>query len=480
MRQLGGIDAAFLNLERRNSTGHIGTICLLTPDPEGPVVDLEAITDLVSSRLHLVPIMRQRLAEVPLGLDHPYLVDDPHFDIEYHVREISLPSPGSTSQLCEQVARLHARPLDRTRPLWEIYLVQGLADGQLALYTKMHHASIDGASGAEVLGLLVDLAPGPPGKATEIEPYQPRREPRPSELFRRSLTSLAGRPSQGVRIARTALTLLPGLGAAVGPALRPAIGAVVGQLPKVTPPPRSGRRLLPPKTPFNAPITPHRRVALRTVDLADVRAVKTAHATSINDVFMAMAAGALRQWLREHEALPDQPLVSMVPVSLRDPGSDAAGNALSALFTALPTHLEEPRQRLEATREITTAAKEQQAAIPAGLVEDVTDFAPPALVARTARLAFALGLPNRVMPFNLVLSNVPGPQIQAYLCGSRLEAVYPIGLLLDGQGLNITVMSYRGGMHIGLTACRELIPDLDRLADLMVEELATLQQLEVL
>jgi len=476
VRQLGGVDAAFLNLERRNSTGHIGTVCLLTPDQSEPAVDLQAITDLVASRIHLVPIMRQRLAEVPLGLDHPYLVDDPLFDIEYHVREISLPGPGSRAQLTEQIARLHARPLDRTRPLWELYLVHGLETGQVALYTKMHHASIDGASGAEVLGILVDLEPGPARMPSEIERFQPRPEPTARELLRRSVVSLGARPGQSWRIARSAAGLVPGLGAAIRPNLRPALGAVLSQLPRVSPPPTAGRRLLPPRTPFNAEITPHRRIALRSVDLDDVKAVKRQHGTSINDVVMAMGAGALRRWLVEHDSLPEQPLVSMVPVSLRDPGSDAAGNALSALFTALPTHLSDPLARLEATREVTAAAKAQQAAIPPGLIEDVTDFAPPALVARTARLAFGLGLPHRVMPFNLVLSNVPGPQFQAYLGGMKLNAIYPVGLLMDGQGLNITVMSYHGGLHLGLTSCRSLVPDLEQLADWMVEELAVLRQ----
>lgn len=473
MRQLSTIDAAFFNLDRKNSTGHIGTVCLLDPDPERPLT-LQGITELVASRLHLVPIMRQRLVEVPLGLDNPYWIDDQNFDIEYHVRDISLPPPGSYAQLCEQISRLHARPLDKRRPLWEIYLIHGLEDGKYALYTKMHHASIDGASGAELLGLVVDLEPNP-AQPTDIPDFAPRPEPSPTELLRRSALSLGARPGQAARITRSAFRLATGVRLPALTELVPGLGhkteeetdANLGST-------ESAVGLLPPKTPFNAPISPHRRVAMRTVDLGAVKDVKNAFDASINDVVMAMATGGLRAWLDEKGELPEQPLVSMVPVSLKDPGSAAQGNALSVLRAALPTNLATPTERITALREVTTTAKQKQAAIPKGLIDDVTDFAPPALVARTARLAFAMGLPHRVAPLNLVLSNVPGPNIQFYVGGAKLTAVYPISLLVDGQGLNITVMSYLGGLHIGLISCRELMPDLEHLADLVVEELEAL------
>jgi WS/DGAT/MGAT family acyltransferase len=227
-----------------------------------------------------------------------------------------------------------------------------------------------------------------------------------------------------------------------------------------------------PATPFNRPITPHRRLALRSVDLATVKQVKNAFGVSVNDVVMAMSAGALRRWLADHQALPDLPLVAMIPVSVRDPaGKTAMGNKVSAMLAALPTHLADPAERLDIVHAATKLAKEQQAAIPQGLVDQISDFAPPALTARAARVVFATGLLHRVPPFNLCISNVPGPNIPVYLCGAKLLAHYPVSVVTDGQGLNITLVGYLGQLHFGLVACRELVPDIETLASYLVEEL---------
>jgi diacylglycerol O-acyltransferase / wax synthase len=230
-----------------------------------------------------------------------------------------------------------------------------------------------------------------------------------------------------------------------------------------------------PATPFNKPITPHRRVAFRSVGLDRVKTVKNAFGVSVNDVVMAMCAGALRRWLADRDALPAAPLIAMIPVSIRDPaGRGALGNKVSAMLATLPTHITDPGQRLEIVHAATKIAKDQQAAIPQGLVDQISDFAPPALTARAARVVFATGLLHRLPPFNICISNVPGPNVPVYLCGAKLLAHYPVSVITDGQGLNITLVGYLGQLHFGLVSCRELVPDIDALAGYLVEELEVL------
>ena len=230
-----------------------------------------------------------------------------------------------------------------------------------------------------------------------------------------------------------------------------------------------------PATPFNRPITPHRRLALRSVELDSVKAVKNAFGVSVNDVVMAMCAGALRRWLADHNALPDAPLIAMIPVSVRDPASKAAmGNKVSAMLATLPTNVADPGERVQIVHAATKTAKAQQAVIPQGLIDQVSDFSPPALTARAARVVFATGVLHRLPPFNLCISNVPGPNVPVYLCGAKLLAHYPVSVITDGQGLNITLVGYLGRLHFGLVSCRELVPDIDVLADYLVDELDAL------
>ncbi|HEY3952278.1 MAG TPA: wax ester/triacylglycerol synthase family O-acyltransferase [Streptosporangiaceae bacterium] len=470
MQQLSGLDAAFLALETANSTGHVGGVSVLDARDLAEPLTLARLTELVEQRLPIAPpVLRRKLLHMPLDVDQPFWIDDPDFDIEYHIRELALPRPGSDAQLAEQVARLHARPLDRSRPLWEIYLITGLAKRRIAVYTKIHHAAIDGVSGSELLTLLLDLTP----EGREIPPAGPFRPHRPPGLARMTAlaaTRLAWRPVQTVRIAGGLVRVLP----AVAPALSPLVGGLLGLgrgdggvLTSV-----AGRA---PGTPFNRPITPHRRVAFRSVDLATVKKIKNAFGFSVNDVVMAMSAGALRRWLDDHDALPETPLVAMIPVSVRDPASQGVpGNKVSAMLATLPTHLADPGERLVIAHAATTAAKAQQAAIPQGLVDQISDFAPPALTARAARVVFATGLLHRLPPFNIVISNVPGPNIPVYLGGAKLLAHYPVSVITDGLGLNITVVGYLGQLHFGLVACRELVPDIDVIAGYLADELELL------
>jgi diacylglycerol O-acyltransferase / wax synthase len=469
MRQLTGLDASFLALETANTTGHVGGLCLLDPAGAPRPLNLARLTEVLAGRVPLVPVLRRKLLNAPLGLDQPYWVDDADFDIEYHVREIALPRPGSDAQLTEQVSRLHARPLDRSRPLWEIYLITGLAGRRAAVYTKIHHAAIDGVSGTELLTVLLDLTPSG-RELPAVEPFQPESPPPWIELAGRAAARLAWRPVQTVQLTNELVKVLPTLAPAVSTLVGGMLGLNRGDGGVIAGTP--GR---PPATPFNKPITPHRRIAFRSVDLGTVKAVKNAFGVSVNDVVMAMCAGALRRWLIAHDALPAQPLVAMIPVSVRDPGSRGAlGNKVSAMLAALPTNVTEPAMRLEIVHAATEVAKARQAAIPQGLVDQISDFAPPALTARAARVMTATGLLHRLPPFNITISNVPGPNVPVYLCGARLIAHYPVSVVADGQGLNITLVGYLGQLHFGLVACRELVPDIDVLAGYLPEELALL------
>ena len=469
MQQLTGLDASFLALETAHSTGHVGGVSVLDPRGAPEPLTLARLTDLVAGRLQLAPVLRRKLLHVPFDIDQPYWVNDADFDIEYHIRELALPRPGSDAQLTEQVARLHARPLDKSRPLWEIYLITGLAKRRIAVYTKIHHAAIDGVSGAELLTVLLDLAP----EGREVPaagPFRAAAPPNRAALAVRGAARLAWRPVQTARVAGDLVRVLPALGPALSPIVGSALGLDRGDGAVIRT--AAGRA---PGTPFNQPITPHRRLAFRSVPLDDVKAVKNAFGFSVNDVVLAMSAGALRRWLADHDALPDLPLVAMIPVSVRDPASQGAmGNKVSAMLATLPTHTADPAERLRIAHAATAIAKAQQAAIPQGLVDQITDFAPPALTARAARVVFATGLLNRLPPFNLVISNVPGPNVPVYLGGAKLLAHYPVSVLTDGLGLNITVMGYLGQLHFGLVGCRELVPDIDVLAGYLVDELELL------
>ena len=459
MQQLTGLDAAFLAMETSAVFGHVGSVCVLDPSTAPEPLTLDRLTAMIESRLHLLPPFRRRLVNVPLGLDQPYWIEDPDFDIEYHVRELALPAPGDDKQLAEQAARLHARPLDRTRPLWELYLIHGLQGGRMAVYTKVHHAAIDGVSGSELLTAVLDITPE--GRAVEQVPWRSERAPGTLEVLSRSAVAMAGHPVRAARMTLDMVRRAPSL----------ALSLRRDSRSDVLPSP--GLRA--PSTPFNKPISPHRRWAFRTLSLEDIKQVKNAHGGTVNDVVMALSTAALRRWLLDHDALPEHPLVAAVPVSIRtDEERGSNGNKVSTMIAGLPTHLADPVERLHACSLAMQAAKEQHGALPATLLSDVTQFAMPALAGQAARLAARVRLLERVNPFNLFISNVPGPNIALYYAGARLLGYYPLSAIADGQGLNITVCSLDGGMHFGLIADRELVPDLDTMAGYLEDELAVL------
>jgi WS/DGAT/MGAT family acyltransferase len=472
MQQLSGLDAEFLAMESSSVFGHVGSLIVVDPSTADGPFDLDRLTDLVAERVHLVPVLRRRLVEVPFGVDHPYWADDPAFSLEYHVRELALPAPGDDGQLTRQLARLHARPLDRSRPLWELYLVTGLSGGRAAVYSKIHHAAADGVGGDALLLAVLDPTP----RARPVPPA-PRWDPDPLpgglSLLARSAAALGRRPARAARLGASLLRHAPGIAAAAVQRL---------PLPQPLRGPRDGvvrPGLRAPQTPFNAPITPHRRVAFADLPFDDVVEIRRRAGGTVNDVVMAICAGALRRWLVDHDALPDAPLVVAVPVSLRDdvdvvPDGHGHGNQVSAMLAALPTHLDDPRERLAAAAAAMDAAKHDHGAIPPTLLADASELTPPLIAALGWRLAARTQLASRLTPWNLFVSNVPGPTTPLYYAGARILAYFPLSAISHGQGLNVTVVSYAGRLCFGLLADRTLVPDVDRLAAHLRAELDTL------
>ncbi|MFZ4720198.1 MAG: WS/DGAT/MGAT family O-acyltransferase, partial [Ilumatobacteraceae bacterium] len=489
MRQLNGIDVSFLNMETPTTFGHVSSVTIYDPSGAPGGAGIEATKEIILERIDQLAPFRRRLVEVPLGLDLPYWIEDPHFDIDFHVRHHAIPAPGNAQQLSEAVSRIIARPLDRTRPLWELYVIEGLEGGRIAQLTKVHHAAIDGAAGAMMLAALLDMDPAarPSGSVAH---WEPEEIPSDEELLRITAREYLRRPEKMIRLTvRTARELaaatrsggmhaladliaqpMPGpVGAMMRERLRAQRGADVDK-PPALPPTQA------PRTPWNRPITPHRRFAYTSVPLEDAKIVRRAFGCTFNDVVMAVCSGTLRRYLQLHDCLPEESLVAMVPVSVRSGSEDDSyQNRVSALFSDLATNEPDPGKRIHRVQQSMQAAKEQFAAIPAEALQDFTQFAPPAVAARAMRMYSQLRIADRMNPpFNLVISNVPGPQIPLYSSGARLEHFYPVSTLVDGQGLNMTVQSYDGNLDFGFVADRDLVPDLWVLTDLLHQEMAEL------
>ena len=483
MRQLSALDAQFLHVESATTFGHVGAIVVLDPaTAPGAQISLDDVRDLLEARLHLAGPLRQRLVQVPLGLGRPYWVDDPDFDIEFHLREVTLPEPGDDRQLAEQVARIHARPLDRTRPMWEMYLIHGVSGGRSAVYSKVHHAAIDGLSGAEILETILDTTP----EAREVEPpdqpWQPARTPNRLELLEHGLQSLVREPQEIVRSLPRALPHLLDLpGAASIPGARAISELSAALLQRAAAaadgePPR--RTLSAPRTPLNGPITAHRRFAFGSVPLEDVKRVKDASGMTVNDVVMALCTSVLRRWLLDHDALPTVPIVAAVPVSIRtDDPEVEQGNELSVMFAQLPTHVADPAERLRLVQDALAEAKQHFEAVPATILQDLSALVPTALSGLAARAFFRMAAAPGP-PVNLFVSNVPGPQLPLYVAGARVLGVYPVSAVSDlTGGLNITLFSYNGALDFGLIACRELVPDVWNLIGYLHDALEELLEL---
>ena len=474
MRQLTSLDAQFLLLENSRQTGHVGSLAILDPSTApGGRCGCAEVCALLEDRGPQLPPLRWRLAEVPFGLDYPYWVEEGELDLGYHVRETALPAPGDDRQLAETVARVFGRPLDRRRPLWELYVIEGLESGSVAVLTKIHHSVIDGLSGAEIMALLLDLTPE--GRELPTAQDGGLADPPPSTLQMLGLGVL-GLPKYPVRMLRSLPRAVPNLGDTPFGVL-PGAGTLsrIAGVARRDAPPRPS--LDAPKTPFNGPISAHRRFAFGSLSLDTVRAMRREFGTTVNDVVVSICAGAVRDWLVAHEELPDDPLVAQIPVSVRtDEQWGTYGNRILLMAAPLFTNEPDPVERLRMTHDALSEMKDRHRALPAELLQDANNFIPPAVFARAARLTFGFSTSRPGRPtWNLVISNVPGPQFPLYMAGARLEANYPVSVITDGMGLNITVMSYMGHMDFGIIADRDQMPDLDTLMGYLREELEALE-----
>jgi WS/DGAT/MGAT family acyltransferase len=450
MQQLSGLDASFLYFESDKQPTHIGSFAIYDQSTApGGKVTFKGILANVERRLHLARCFRQKLVRVPFDFDHPYWIEDPGFDLEFHVRHIALPQPGDWRQLCIQVARIHSRPLDLSRPLWEMYVIEGLDNvegvppGGFAVLTRIHHAAIDGVSGAELAGAVHDTSP-------DAEPPQPEKrwipESEPGFLEMTARTTINNVRSP-FRLAQVLSQSAPGLYRTFAGA--PAEEEVENSGPV-------------PRTRFNGTITANRVVEGRSFSLQDIRDIrKRVPGATVNDVILTVCSGALRKYLEFHDELPKETLVAMAPISVRSEDEEGtAGNKISAMSVTLYSDEPDPLQRLAKVYRGTKASKATAEAVGARTMTDITQFMPGALAGLAARLYTRLGLANSVKPFlNTVITNVPGPQIPLYFTGARMVGLYGMGPVMDGMGIIHPVFSYSGRISISVTACREMLPD---------------------
>jgi diacylglycerol O-acyltransferase len=452
--RLTALDASFLAQEGPCSHMHVGGLTLF----EGPAPPYDELLDALRMRLHLVPRYRQKLAVPPAGTGRPLWVDDPMFNIEYHVRHTALPAPGAEDQLLRLTGRIFSQQLDRARPLWEIWLVEGLEGGRFALLSKSHHAMIDGISGIDLATVLFDLSPVPADVEHPDQPWQPAPEPTPAQVLAAGARSLL---RGGARTATAAATMLGRPGATLHGAREAAegIGEIVwaGMNPA-------------PETPLNVEIGPHRRYVVVRGRLADFKAVKDAFGGTVNDVVLAVVSGALRDWLRARGVRTEGlELRALVPVSIRgEHERGALGNRIAAMRGPLPVYVEDPVARLDTVRQAMDGLKESKQAVGAEVMASVQNFAPPTILAQASRLNFSTRL------FNLIVTNVPGPQFPLYVRGRELLEVAPVAFLPRDHALAIAIMSYNGQMNFGLLGDYDALPDIQDIADGIEAALAEL------
>lgn len=449
MERLSGLDASFLYLESSTQLMHVCGLIVVEPDTIVGGYSFESMKAELECRVAAVPAFRRRLKRVPLRIDHPLWVEDTDFDIDRHVHRMALPVPGGDAELSDLVGHFAGIPLDRHRPLWEMWIIEGLESGKVAVLMKMHHATVDGVSGANMLSHLCSLGPDSPPLEPEQEESRPGRVPGNTELVARGVVANLRKP---VALARL-------------------VGPTTELLTKTAGRARQGTAmaapLTAPRTSFNGTITGHRSVAYADLSLEKIKQVKGLVAgATVNDVVLAVTGGALRRYLEDRDELPSSSLVATVPVSVHATSRRAAGsNKVSSLFSRLGTDVADPVVRLGQLVTSNAHAKEHHNAIPADRLQEWAEFAAPRTFGLAVRMVSSLRLAERgPVIHNLVISNVPGPPVPLYFAGARIEALYPLGPIFHGAGLNITVMSNNGEMHVGLIGCREMLPRIRDLA----------------
>lgn len=469
-QQLSGIDASFLYLETPETPMHVaGLTCFELPEGfDGSFY--QHFRRFFESRLHTIPIFSKRLAPSLYDLDHPGWVDENEIDLDYHLRETALPAPGSQEQLEEVISRLHANTLDRSRPLWQFYVITGLASGQGVLYSKVHHAAIDGGAGMAINKALYDLTavprevPPPPAKAT-TSTTAPQ-------------TPIAVDPIKGLsdimgNMMRQQLKMWEAAPAILN-SMTSAFLAKPGEVPKALGTLQNLITQLPtlnaPRTPFNATITRERSYAARTISLTDAKAVAKATGAKLNDVVLAICGGALRRYLQEKGQLPDKPLVAGVPISLREPGDTRQNNQVSGMLCQIATDVADPVERLKAVLKASSEAKQIAGTFRDAVPQDFAFVGAPILLQLMMLVYGRSGLADKLpMPMNVTISNVPGPPTPLYCAGAKVTALHPVSIAAHGAALNITVQSYMDFLNFGLTADRRAVPDIGRLGDYLVD-----------
>jgi WS/DGAT/MGAT family acyltransferase len=441
--RLGSTDVSFLTNESSASHMHVGAILIF----EGPAPSYEDLLDHVRSRLNLVPRFRQKLAYPPAQTGRPFWVDDPNLNLEYHVRHSALPAPGSEDQLRRMAARVFSQQLDRSKPLWELWLVQGLTRNRFALLTKTHHAVVDGVSGVDIATVLFDLNPVPE-PAEQDDSWAPQPEPSPASLLVRGGEDLLQAPIRAVRRLERVVQHPESAARQVRDAVE-AVSEVGWNFANPAP-----------KVPLNVEIGSHRRYVWVRSDLDHFKRVKNALGGTVNDVVLAVVAGALRDWLRGRGIRTEGlELRAQVPVSIRARDEHGQlGNRLAAMRAPLPVYVADPVRRLRLVTEAMRGLKQSKQALGAEVISRFNDFAPPTLLAQAVRINFSTRL------FNLTVTNVPGPQVPLYILGRELEDIFPIGFLPPNQALFVAIMSYNGGVNFGLLADYDAMDDVDVVA----------------
>ena len=469
MHHLSVVDGAFLHLESPEMPMHVGSLMILEPPPpeQGPWLD--AVRAHVASRMHLAPVFTRKLALMPFDLANPVWIHDDDIDLDYHMRHLVLPKPGTMAQLEALAARLHSSLLDRSRPLWEFYVIEGLADGRLGFYSKVHHSAVDGQAAVAMGNSVFDVTPEPrrvkPPRATRSNRYQLGV----AELLG---AALSNQLQQVVQFAK----LLPPL---AGAALRAAQGAITARRADAVPGVKGHKssffKLAPP-TPFNTSITNQRAFAGVALPLAEVKTIGKALGASVNDMVLWLCSTALREYLHEARELPDKTLVAGVPISLRGEGDESSNNQVSGTVIDLGTQMKDPLKRLEVIVAGTRAMKQQMGSFGSLIPTDFPSIGSPWLLSGLASLYGRSRLAHRLRFANVTISNVPGPQVPLYLAGARIAGIYPLSIVVHGVALNITVQSYMGQLCFGLIACRRAVPDVNELAGQMQRALEALRR----
>ncbi|MCV7423737.1 wax ester/triacylglycerol synthase family O-acyltransferase [Mycobacterium yunnanensis] len=449
MQRLSGLDASFLYLETSAQPLHVCSVLEIDPSTIPGGYTFDQMRDALTQRIKAMPEFREKVADNRFNLDHPVWVEDHDFDVDRHLHRIALPSPGGRVELGEICGHIASLTLDRTRPLWEMWIIEnvGGADadsgGRLAVLTKVHHACVDGVTGANLMSQLCSTEPDAPAP----DPVDGVGGGSDLEIAVSGAFKFATRPLKLVNVVPSTLST-------VVDTVRRARNGLTMAAPFAAP-----------KTRFNATVTGRRNVAFAQLDLEDVKAVKNQYGVKVNDVVMALVAGVLRRFLLDREELPDGTLVAMVPVSVHEKSDRPGRNQVSAMFASLHTDIEDPAERLRAIAGANSVAKQHSAAIGATLLQDWSQFAAPAVFGAAMRVYASSRLTSAVPVYNLVVSNVPGPQVPLYFLGAQVNAMYPLGPIFHGSGLNVTVMSLDGTLDVGLISCPDLLPDLWDMAD---------------